>query len=470
MKKVQERPQVLGLQAHGPVGRDQFLERDDRFGIGGMAEYSRGYSWRPSERRELNEGASYRRDWQPRGDWATVLGEIGMALVNRADHVLPNVPLAESVPYFAALWRHAAQGTSETLAALLAASRGVDVDSRQDADDVMQGALLAVLAAGQWAEQDTELLRTDGPPTRIAPRSDGTIHGDIERKVVGQFDELGYLSMTGDELTARATMFLRGTRDVQFGPTSRSRRGQRASEARADEIELIGTDRHNWEQVIDWRPESYELTGTTLNGRPIGKVLLAPEGAGDSIQLAPATPRKRTTRPHKARRVAYHKPQRTWVAGPVHDITCAYPPVSVLAVWPTVRGRDEYITSADITRGNTKLSRHIPGRRGWIHPVVKVPAVAKPKVTRKRAKPAEVPTVTLSEALATIEAAMLAAMKAQQDHAVTLKVGSHRVTVRSVPTDRAYRIHVTDKLTGQNVNRKVRTLAGIASAVRKHTA
>ena len=44
-KKVQERPQVLGLQAHGPVGRDQFLERDDRFGIGGMAEYSRGYSW-----------------------------------------------------------------------------------------------------------------------------------------------------------------------------------------------------------------------------------------------------------------------------------------------------------------------------------------------------------------------------------------------------------------------------------------
>lgn len=67
----------------------------------------------------------------------------------------------------------------------------------------MQGALLAALAAGQWAEQDTELLRTDGPPTRIAPRSDGTIHGDIERKVVGQFDELGYLSMTGDELTAR---------------------------------------------------------------------------------------------------------------------------------------------------------------------------------------------------------------------------------------------------------------------------
>ena len=55
MKKVQERPQVLGLQAHGPVGRDQFLERDDRFGIGGMAEYARGYSWRPGERRELNE-------------------------------------------------------------------------------------------------------------------------------------------------------------------------------------------------------------------------------------------------------------------------------------------------------------------------------------------------------------------------------------------------------------------------------
>ncbi len=435
------------------------LERDDRFGIGGMAEYARGYSWRPGERRELNEGATYRRDWQPRGDWATVLGEIGMALADRADHVLPSVPLAESVPYFAALWQHAAQGTSGTLAALLTASRGVDVDSRRDADDVMQGALLAALAAGQWAEQDTELLRTDGPPTRIAPRSDGTIHGDIERKVVGQFDELGYMAMTGDELTARATMFLRGTREVQFG-----------REARADEIELIGTDRYNWEQVIDWRPESYELTGTTLNGRPIGKVLLAPEGAGDSIQWAPATPRKRTTRPHKARRVAYHKPQRTWVAGPLHDITCAYPPVSVLAVWPTVRGRDEYITSADITRGNTKLSRHIPGRRGWIHPVVKVPAVAKPKVTRKRAKPAEVPTVTLSEALVTIEAAMLAAMEAKRDHAVTLKVGSHRVTVRSVPTDRAYRVHVTDKLTGQNVNRKVRTLAGIASAVRKHTA
>ena len=457
MKKVQERPQVLGL--HGPVGRDQFLERDDRFGIGGMAEYSRGYSWRPSERRELNEGASYRRDWQPRGDWATVLGEIGMALADRADRVLPSVPLAESVPYLAALWQHNTQGTAATLSALLKASRGVDVDGRRDADDVMQGALLAVLAAGQWAEQDTELLRTDGPQTRIAPRSDGTIHGDIERKVVGQFDELGYLSMTGDELTARATMFLRGTRDVQFG-----------HEARADEIELIGTDRYNWEQIIDWRPESYELTGTTLNGQPIGKVLLAPEGAGDSIQWAPATPRKRTTLPHKARRVAYHKPQRTWVAGPVHDITCAYPPVSVLAVWPTVRGRDEYITSADITRGNTKLSRHIPGRRGWIHPVVKVPTVAKPKVTRKRAKPAEVPTVTLAEALVTIELAMLAAMESKQDHAVTLKVGSHRVTVRSVPTDRAYRIHVTDKLTGQNVNRKVRTLAGIASAVRKHAA
>ena len=90
---------------------------------------------------------------------------------------------------------------------------------------------LAALAAGQWAEQDTELLRTDGPPTRLAPRSDGTIHGDIERKVVGQFDELGYLSMTGDELTARATMFLRGTRDVQFG-----------REARADEIDLIEPD------------------------------------------------------------------------------------------------------------------------------------------------------------------------------------------------------------------------------------
>ena len=435
------------------------LERDDRFGIGGMAEYSRGYAWRPAERRAMNEGATYRRDWHPRGDWATVLGEIGMALADRADHVLPSVPLAESVPYFAALWQHAAQGTSETLAALLAASRGVDVDGRRDADDVMQGALLAALAAGQWAEQDTELLRTDGPPTRIAPRSDGTIHGDIERKVVGQFDELGYLSMTGDELTARATMFLRGTREVQFG-----------REARADEIELIGTDRYNWEQVIDWRPESYELTGTTLHGEPMGRVLLAPEGAGDSIQWAPATPRKRTTRPHKARRVAYHKPQRTWVAGPLHDITCAYPPVSVLAVWPTVRGRDEYITSADITRGNTKLSRHISGRRGWIHPVVKVPAVAKPKVARKRAKPAEVPTVTLNEALATIEAAMLAAMEAKQDHAVTLKVGSHRVTVRSVPTDRAYRIHVTDKLTGQNANRKVRTLAGVASAVRKHTA
>ena len=44
------------------------LERDDRFGIGGMAEYARGYSWRPSERRELNEGATYRRDWQPQGD------------------------------------------------------------------------------------------------------------------------------------------------------------------------------------------------------------------------------------------------------------------------------------------------------------------------------------------------------------------------------------------------------------------
>ncbi len=435
------------------------LERDDRFGIGGMAEYSRGYSWRPAERRGIGEGASHRRDWHPRGDWATVLGEIGMALADRADHVLPSVPLAGSVPYFAALWQHAAQGTSETLAALLKASRGVDVDGRRDADDVMQGALLAALAAGQWAEQDTELLRTDGPPTRIAPRSDGTIHGDIERKVVGQFDELGYMAMTGDELTARATMFLRGTREVQFG-----------HEARADEIELLGTDRYNWEQIIDWRPESYELTGTTLNGQPIGKVLLAPEGAGDSIQWAPATPRKRTTRPHKARRVAYHKPQRTWVAGPLHDITCAYPPVSVLAVWPTVRGRDEYITSADITRGNTKLSRHIPGRRGWIHPVVKVPAVAKPKVARKRARPADVPTVTLNEALATIELAMLAAMESKQDHAVTLKVGSHRVTVRSVPTDRAYRVHVTDKLTGQNVNRKVRTLAGIASAVRKHTA
>ena len=432
---------------------NQTTERHD------LAEYSAGYAWRPAERRAMNEGATYRPTWQPRGDMFTVLGEIGMALVSRADHVLPSVSLAESVPYFAALWQHAAQGTSETLAALLAASRGVDIDSRRDADDVMQGALLAALAAGQWAEQDTELLRTDGPPTRIAPRSDGTIHGDIERKVVGQFDELGYMAMTGDELTARATMFLRGTREVQFG-----------REARADEIELIGTDRYNWEQIIEWRPESYELTGTTLHGDPMGRVLLAPEGAGDSIQWAPATPRKRTTRPHKARRVAYHKPQRTWIAGPLHDITCAYPPVSVLAVWPTVRGRDEYITSADITRGNTKLSRHVPGRRGWIHPVVKVPAVAKPKVTRKRAKPAEVPTVSLAEALVTIELAMLAAMESKQDHAVTLKVGSHRVTVRSVPTDRAYRIHVTDKLTGQNVNRKVRTLAGVASAVRKHTA
>ena len=241
------------------------LERDDRFGIGGMAEYARGYSWRPSERRELNEGATYRRDWQPQGDLFAVLGGIGAAIAERASEVLPSVPLSESLPYVAALWQHNAQGSEDTFRELLATSRGVGSTERLSADDAHVATLLAGTPDDAWLATDDSLYRVDEAPTRVKRNADGTVRGRLAKFVVGSLDELGIVKMTSEECTMRATLLLRASG--------------------MHDCELIGTDNYSWEEVVTHVPERVDLGEfLTLNGEPVGSYVLAPYGAGGSIQ------------------------------------------------------------------------------------------------------------------------------------------------------------------------------------------
>ena len=436
------------------------LERDDRFGIGGMAEYARGYSWRPSERRELNEGATYRRDWQPQGDLFAVLGGIGAAIAERASEVLPSVPLSEALPYVAALWQHNAQGSEATFRELLATSRGIGSTERLSADDAHVATLLAGTPDDAWLATDDSLYRVDEAPTRVKRNADGTVRGRLSKFVVGSLDELGLVKMTSDECTMRATLLLRASG--------------------MHDCELIGTDNYSWEEVVTHVPERVDLGEfLTLNGEPVGSYVLAPYGSGDSIQG------------NASRRPAYPDTQVTYSLAPVrfpkvsddadkqllwwkdgkadkaqypHDkdsvsFTRA-PQCETLAGFGAtgdgMRILKRYATRAAITRGGLST---VIGCGSWRHPKVKVNK-ATGKARGKRVTPLE---VTPEQAQVIIGTVCATALEVKRESKTTLRVGSYRVTVHAVPTKRVFRVSVSHD--GTTVQRSHRTTKGVLAMV-----
>lgn len=377
---------------------------------------------------------------------ANCAADIARAVVDRAEQVLPSVPTEQSAPYFMALWQHGAQSTERTFAELLALQMSTE---RMDAEGSAVAALLTQAAPFAFLAPDNATTQLGAAPScnpHVKVRADGTVRGRRSAVVVGE-DEHGYGASEGADLIRRADMWLH---------------------AAGTPLPLLGTEVQSWEQFVTWEPEELELPDTvTMNGAPIGRVIFAPYGAGDSITWQSETTRKRKAWP--MRRATYapaarpdeivHLPQ--WGAdGSALRILKRYR--TSLRFGPTTYAWQENEEGTPtLVRTLCPVSRIIGGKRGWVTGAVrtvKVPRGPKSKV-REMSK---------SEALETLKVELESAYERNREHRSSMKVGDHRVTVRLVPAERRYRCSVTSKEHGSKQSAP-RTLSAALAFIARHT-
>ena len=393
---------------------------------------------------------------------ASMVSNLAHAVADRCEDVLPAMELREAFPYFLALWQHGAQGTESTFAELLALQLKVE---RLSATDVATSELLVQAAAYGYLASDTSTTSYGAEPNvnpHVKPRVDGTVHGARRAVVVGDDEhdpvpmegapKSNYRAADGADLIRRADMWLHAGE----GPGKRS------------PIPLLGNEVTSWEQFVPWSPEELDLTEhVTVNGAPMGKVVFAPEGAGDSIVWQSEANRKRKA--WHMRRATYapasrpdeivHLPQ--WGAdGSTLRILKRYR--TSLRFGPTTYAWQENEEGTPtLVRTLCPVSRIIGGKRGWVTGTVrtvKVPRGPKSKV-REMSK---------SEALETLKVELESAYERNREYRSSMKVGDHRVTVRLVPTERRYRCSVTSKEHGSKQSAP-RTLSAALAFIARHT-
>jgi hypothetical protein len=226
-------------------------------------------------------------------------------------------------------------------------------------------------------------------------------------------------------------------------------------------VEMIGTEVGSWEQVINYSPERITLEGVTMNGAPIGPMVIAPYGAGDSIAYGAEVDRKRV--PWRPTTVRYSHESRFVVATDGETTVHTYPlkvTASLTADRSTVaEGPNQGMPVVKSGR----LSTLHTARRGWVHP-----APRKARTVRKVATLSTLPSVTVDTAIGAITEAMLTAWNDRTDASVTYRIGATRVTATCNIGERSYRVTSSRKVNGKakTSSRKVRTLAGVASSVR----
>lgn len=359
---------------------------------------------------------------------ANCAADIARAVVDRAEQVLPSVPTEQSAPYFMALWQHGAQSTESTFAELLALQMSTE---RMDAEGSAVAALIDHAAPFAFLAPDNATTQLGAAPScnpHVKVRADGTVRGRRSAVVVGQ-DENGYGASEGADLIRRADMWLH---------------------AAGTPLPLLGTEVQSWEQFVTWEPEELELGDmVTMNGAPIGRVIFAPYGAGDSITWQSETTRKRKAWP--MRRATYAPAARP-------DEIVHVPMWTVDGA--TMRVVKRYRTSMRFT-ADAGVSRIIGGKAGWI--------TSEPrKAKRARVKRADIRVLSQSDALEVLRTELERAYEQSTEHRVTLKVGDHRVTVRLVPTERRYRCSVVSKEQGSKQSAP-RALSAALAFVARHT-
>ena len=359
---------------------------------------------------------------------------------DRARDLLPSVEQSAALRYVMAMQAHAAQGPNrETFAELLASMTETEPIS---ADDIARGAMFDTAVEYGYLDSDSELYRLNPVRTEATTthkrRTDGTVRGFRKAYVIGNDGDPGkvdhYGAAMSTDLVQRANLWLH---------------------ASGEPMPLIGSDEFSWEQFVDYQPVRIPLTGVTLNGRPIGDLVIAPEGAGDSIvgagDLGDPTKRKRKT--HKIRRAQYATLPVSFACKvePRHkasECDCYHRDDSVkrgdhgtrcdhevtLGAWPTLsayRIVKRYRTTFD--------GRHVIGHGAWQDNIRKA---RKATVSKPRQKALELPQAA---AIAAIRTAMVQGYETSTAAACKVKISGtdHRVSVTLEPTARRFRVEVT---------------------------
>lgn len=370
--------------------------------------------------------------------WATFCAILAF-WCDRARDLLPSVEHGAALRYVMAMQAHAAQGpTRETFAALLA---NMTETEPIRADDIARGAMFDRAVEYGYLDTDSELYRLNPVRTEAATthrrHADGKVRGFRKAYVIGNNGDAGKVDQYGaamsTDLVQRANLWLH---------------------ASGESLSLIGSDEFSWEQFVDFQPVRIPLTGITYNGRPMGDLVIAPEGAGDSIVGAGdlGDPGKRKRKSYKVRRAQYATMpvQFACKAEPRCKGTCdCYERDDsvkrgdhgtrcdnevTFGAWPTMsayRVVKRYRTTFD--------GRHVIGHGTWQDNIRKA---RKATVSKPRQKALELPQ---EAATAAIRSAMVQGYETSTAAACRVKITGtdHKVSVTLEPTARRFRVEVT---------------------------
>jgi hypothetical protein len=443
------------------------LERYD------MAAYAAGFAPDSrAEHRPLGSVGSWYRVGPAMVDPITCVARLLNAIADRAEMVLPSAPLPDAMRALEAIARFTG-GDESARADVIASTVHAGRMTADEAAALTASPLLAPTPVDGYLNADTSTSIVGGPATSIRPRADGTIKGRLKSDpVIGSWEPWdskravsGCTITRGDhhELTTRGNMALRadGAEDLANG---------------------MGTDVQQWAQVIDWHPITVDVGDRlTVNGRPFGAFILAPElpnlsnyansyGTSGSIVGSLETVKKRSgwqrtavTYGMRETRVSHERTDRH--GDPVR-VSAPFPiDVEHCADWH--RNGDAYRI---VKRYETTAALRAPvdGKRyptarliGHGHWQPNEPRGVK-RATRDKAR-----TLSHDDALALCESTLSEAYHAGTD--VSLQVvttDGYRLDVRHEHAARAFRVSVTtpDK---SRTSRKVARLATASATLRR---